>query len=278
MKNRETRIMDLKTALFAAAFTGLAATLPAQAETLRVGMECTYQPFNYRTPDGQMAGYDVDVAQGIAERIGADLEYVCQDWDGIIPALLANKYDAIIASLSITEERRERIDFSTPYRVSIARLVGPKAESMALFDDEGKPILEAFDGIRFGVERATTYAAWVEANLPGADLVHYDSNQSLFMDLASGRIDVAITNPMKAYLDFLSQDDGAGFEFVSPVLDDPEFFGSGVGVGLRKGNDELLARIDKALGEMIEEGKLEEFSLKYFPFSIAPESWEGVGE
>ena len=270
--------MNLKTGLFAAALAATGLALPAGAETLRVGMECTYQPFNYRTPDGQMAGYDVDVAQAIAERIGVDLEYVCQDWDGILPALLANKYDAIIASLSITEERKEKIDFSIPYRVSTARLVGPKEQHLKLFDDAGQPILDAFKGLRFGVERATTYAAWVDANLPGADLVHYDGNQSLFMDLAAGRIDVAITNPMKAYLDFLSKEDGAGFEFVSPPLDDPKFFGDGVGVGIRKGNDELLARIDKAMAEIIAEGKLEEFSLKYFPFSIAPESFKGVGQ
>src|SRR5690606_25048945 len=66
---------------------------PAVAETLRVGMECTYAPFNYRTSDGELAGYDVDVAKGIAEIIGADLEFVCQEWDGMIPALLANKFD-----------------------------------------------------------------------------------------------------------------------------------------------------------------------------------------
>jgi len=270
--------MKFKIGVLAAAFAGLLTALPAQAETLRVGMECTYQPFNYRTPDGQMAGYDVDVAQAIATRIGVDLEYVCQDWDGIIPALLANKFDLIIASLSITEERREKIDFSIPYRTSQGRLIAPKELQLKLFDDNGQPILDAFKGVRFGVERATIYDSWVKANLPEADLVYYDGNQSLFMDLAAGRIDLAITNPMKAYLDFLSKEDGAGFEFVSPPLTDVKIFGDGVGVGLRKGNEELLARIDKALAEIIAEGKLEEFSLKYFPFSIAPDSFKGVGQ
>ena len=270
--------MNFTTGLLAATLAGLGLALPAQAETLRVGMECTYEPFNYRTPDGKMAGYDVDVAEAIAEKIGADLEYVCQDWDGIVPALLANKFDMIIASLSITPERQERIDFSIPYRTSQGQLIGAKDLNLTLFDEEGEPILDAFKDIRFGVERATTYFSWVEANLPDAGLVYYDSNPSLFMDLASGRIDVAITNPMKAYLDFLSKDDGAGFEFVSPPLVDPQFFGEGVGVGLRKGNEDLLARVDAALAEIIAEGKLEEFSLKYFPFSIAPESFEGVGQ
>ena len=108
-------------ALIAGAFS-----VSAQAETLRVGMECTYAPFNYRTADGELTGYDVDVAKGVAGIIGADLEFVCQKWDGMIPALLANKFDLIVASMSITEKRRVKIDFSGPYRISVGRLVGKK--------------------------------------------------------------------------------------------------------------------------------------------------------
>ena len=78
---------------------------PAAAETLRVGMECTYAPFNFKTASGDLDGYDVDVAKGVGKLLGADLEYVCQKWDGMIPALLANKFDLIIASMSITEKR-----------------------------------------------------------------------------------------------------------------------------------------------------------------------------
>lgn len=270
-------MMKLKTGLLAAGLA-VAMALPAQAETLRVGMECTYAPFNYRLPSGEMAGYDVDVAQDIAERIGADLEYVCQDWDGIIPSLLANKFDMIIASLSITEERAEKIDFSIPYRASIGRFVGHKDANLTLFDDEGNVIPEAFKGLRLGVERASTYDGWVRAYNPEADIVLYDGSQSLYLDLKSGRVDIAILNPMTAYLQLLSKEDGSGFEFVSPVLDEPEFFGPGVAVGLPKGQEELLARVDAALAAMIEEGKLEEYSAKYFPFSIAPENWQGVSD
>jgi polar amino acid transport system substrate-binding protein len=81
---------------------------------------------------------------------------------------------------------------------------------------------------------------------------------------------------MKAYLDFLSKENGAGFEFVSPPIDEVEYFGPGVGVGLRKGNDALLERINTALADMIKDGSLEKYSLKYFPFSIQPENWKGV--
>ena len=111
-------------------------TTNASAETLRVGMECTYAPFNYKNADGELVGYDVDVAKGVGIIIGADLEYVCQDWDGMIPALLANKFDLVIASMSITEKRLKKIDFSGPYRFSTGQIVGAKKTKVNLFDDE----------------------------------------------------------------------------------------------------------------------------------------------
>ena len=169
------------------------------AEKLRVGMECTYAPFNYKTADGDLAGYDVDVANGVARIIGADLEFVCQEWDGMIPALLANKFDLIIASMSITEKRMKKIDFSGPYRFSTGRMLGPKSKKMNLFDNAGNPIPDNFKGLRVGLERATTYSSWFEDILPGADVVLYDGSEHLNLDLQNGRVDLIMTNTMKAH-------------------------------------------------------------------------------
>ena len=118
---------------FAIGFSALFMSTTASAETLRVGMECTYAPFNYKNAEGELVGYDVDVAKGVAGIIGADLEFVCQEWDGMIPALLANKFDLIIASMSITEKRMESIDFSGPYRFSTGQLVGSKSKDCLLY-------------------------------------------------------------------------------------------------------------------------------------------------
>ncbi len=246
----------------------------AMAETLRVGMECTYAPFNFKTADGKLDGYDVDVSKGVAEIIGADLKYICQQWDGMIPALLANKFDLVIASMSITNTRLEKMDFSVPYRVSVGRLVGKKDANMKLFDDAGKPVAANFEGLKVGLERATTYASWFEAKLPGANVVLYDSNEALYLDLQNGRTDMIMTNPMKAYLRFLSKEDGKGYEFVSPPIDETEFFGVGVGIGLRKGNEALLARLNDAVIELSKNGSLEKYALKYFPFAIHNEKWD----
>jgi len=268
-------IKTLKSLTFGlAAFTALS-TVSVSAETLRVGMECTYAPFNYRTADGEMAGYDVDVAKGVAEIIGAEIEYVCQEWDGMIPALLANKFDLIVASMSITDKRLEQIDFSTPYRVSIGRLVGPVGKGWTLFDDAGTPIPEGFKGLKVGIERASTYETWFNDVLPEAEIVLYDGNDPMYLDLQNGRVDMIMTNPMKAHLSFLSgTGEGVGkFEFVSPAINDEKYFGPGVGIGLRKGQDELKGKLDEAVKTLIRDGKLEEYALKIFPFPIHNEAW-----
>ena len=252
----------------AVAVFALGAQNPASAETLRVGMECTYAPFNFKDSDGNLMGYDVDVAKGVAGLIGADLEFVCQQWDGMIPALLANKFDLVIASMSITDKRLKKMDFSDTYRISVGRLVGRKNAGWNLFDDMGKPIPANFDGLKVGLERATTYTDWFENELPAAEVVLYDTNEAMFLDLVNGRTDMVMTNPMKAQLKFLDKEDGAGFEFVSPQVDEKKYFGTGVGIGLRQGNDELKARLNLALKTLTDDGWLESYALKYFPFAI----------
>ena len=260
------KLLTLSIAAVAVVVTGF--VQPAAAETLRVGMECTYAPFNFRNADGDLDGYDVDVARAVGGLIGADLEFVCQKWDGMIPALLANKFDIVVASMSITDKRLEKMDFSDTYRISVGRLVGKKNAGWKLFDSADKPIPANFKGLKVGLERATTYSDWFENELPGAEVVLYDSNEALYLDLVNGRTDMIMPNPMKALLRFLSKEDGAGFEFVSPQVDERKYFGIGVGIGLRQGNDALKARMNKALKTLTDDGWLESYALKYFPFAI----------
>ena len=266
MRLRSIQLMAIGVVAMCSAFT-------ASAETLRVGMECTYAPFNYRNADGELAGYDVDVAKGVAKIIGADFEYVCQEWDGMIPALLANKFDLIIASMSITEKRMEKIDFSGPYRFSTGQIVGAKKTKADLFDDSGNPIPGNFDGLRVGLERATTYSSWFKEKLPGADVVLYDSSEALYLDLQNGRVDLIMTNPMKAHLKFLAKEDGAGFEFKGPVVDEEKYFGIGVGIGMRQGQPELKERLNGALKQLINSGDLESYARKIFPFKLHKDEW-----
>ncbi len=248
---------------------GAGGTAVAQ-ETLRAGTECTYFPFNFRDSDGTLKGYDVDVGNEIGKRLNMKVEWVCQKWDGMLPALLANKFDAILASLSITEERRQKIDFSVSYRISIGQFVGPKAKNLKLFKDDKTPDVAAFKGVKVGLQRGTTYENWITAKVPDASVVRYDTVEQTYLELKSGRVDVIMTNPMKTYLEFLSKPDGAGFEVIGPQIDEEKYFGTGAGVGLRKGEDALLKRMDAALIEMKKDGTLEKFSKTYFPFAIHP--------
>jgi len=245
-------------------------------EKLRVGMECDYYPFNYKDTSGELMGYDVDVAKGLAEILDVEIVYICQAWDGMIPALLANKFDLIIASMSITKSRAKKIDFSTPYRVSAGQILGPKKMKVKLFDEQDNLIPENFKGLRVGLERATTYSSWFKAKLPGADIVLYDGTEPAYLDLVNGRVDIIMTNPMKAHLKFLSKPNGAGFEFKSPPINEVDYFGTGVGIGMRKGQDELKARLNAGLKKLITEGKLTEYALKIFPFAIHNEEWKDI--
>ncbi len=264
------------TATILATVGSLLVASAAQADSLRVGTECTYAPFNYRTADGDLTGYDVDVAREVGKRIGADIEFVCQEWDGMIPALLANKFDLIVASMSITEKRLKQIDFSAPYRVSIGQFVARKDAGLALFNADGSVNPAGFEGIRVGLERSSTYEEWMKAKVPDAEIVYYDGNEPMYLDLAAGRVDAIMTNPMKAYLKFLSDEGNKDFDVVGPQIEEVEYFGIGVGVGMRQGQEDLKGQIDTALKGMTEDGTLNEFSLRYFPFPIYPQQWAGT--
>ena len=265
-------------ALAAAAFAVATLTLqgPVVAETLSVGTECTYHPFNFRDENGELQGYDIDVAEAIGEHLGAEIEFFCQKWDGMIPALLANKFDLIVASMSITDERKKKIDFSDPYRVSIGQFIGSKEKNLMFFNEDGSVNEAGFEGAKIGLQRATTYDNWIQARAPNAEVVRYDAIEALYLDLQNGRVDAIMTNPMKAYLKFLSQPEGAGFEVIGPQIEETEFFGIGVGIGLRKGNEELLARINEGIHKITNDGSLEVFAKKHFPFTIHPQKWQGT--
>ena len=144
---------------------------------------------------------------------------------------------------------------------------------MNLFDDAGNPIPENFKGLRVGLERATTYSSWFKDILPGANVVLYDGSEQLYLDLQNGRVDLIMTNPMKAFLKFLSKENGAGFEFKGPTVDEVKYFGIGVGIGMRQGEEELKGRLNEALKELINSGELETYALKIFPFKLHKNEW-----
>jgi polar amino acid transport system substrate-binding protein len=194
--------------------------------------------------------------------MGAECAIINQSFDGLIPALNANKIDAIIASMFITPERLEAIDFAGPYYSVPAIFIAPK--------DSGTEITpEGLDGKFVGVQRGSTMANYVETNFPDARVQMYDTIDAANLDLASGRVDVIFAD--SAVLnEFLTSADGAGFEQVGEPVYDAEILGSGAGIGLRKGDTALKEKFDTALAAIIASGEYKTINDKYLDFSVQP--------
>jgi polar amino acid transport system substrate-binding protein len=246
--------MSLKTIAFAA-LLGLVLTAPARAEVLRVGTEGAYPPFNQIDPSGELIGFDIDIAQALCDNMKVTCEFVRQDWDGIIPGLLARKYDAIVASMSITEERRQAVDFTDPYFANQLRFVAAEGATLDPADIKGKVI---------GAQRATISASYLEEHpIKGAKVKLYDTQENAYLDLASGRVDVILADMVVSY-EWLNSTAGEGFAFLGEPID----IGDKFGIAVRKGDTELLARLNAALAEIIADGTYEELSAKYFPTTV----------
>ena len=162
----------------------------AQAgDKLRVGVEGAYPPFSWKEADGTLKGFDIEIAEALCEKMGRECELIEQDWDGIIPALLAKKYDAIIASMSITEERKKKSSTS-PRQV----LLNTPAKFVAAKDAGFEPTPDSMAGKTVGVQRGTIHQCYMEKMFPDVELKLYATQEEVFLDLASGRIDAQISD------------------------------------------------------------------------------------
>lgn len=244
----------------------------SQGATLKVASDCTYPPFGYQDANGEIKGFDVDVARAVGKHIGSEVEIICQSWDGMIPGLLAGKYDLISASMSITEERLKSINFSVPYRSSAARFVGPKTTDAKPVTDSGQPNPNGVAGKTIGLQRSSTYGKYIADKYPQATVSEYDKVDNMILDLEAGRVDLIFAGPIKLDNDFLSKPEGKDYGFVGPEIDDVSYFGPGIGIGLRKADTNLLKKIDGALNTMFKDGRFKAINDKYWSFSVLPAS------
>ncbi len=250
------------TAIAAAAIAVAAGSLSVQAgEKLRIGVEGAYPPFSWKEADGSLKGFDIEIADALCAKMGKECELVEQDWDGIIPALLAKKYDAIVASMSITEERKKRVDFTGKYYNTPAKFVAPEN---AAFD--ATP--DGMAGKTVGLQRGTIHQCYMEKMFPQTELKLYGTQEEVFLDLASGRIDAQISDSVQALEGFLSQDAGKGYAFLGGDQYDLECHGEGAGIAVRKGEDELREAFNAAIKAIREDGTYAKINAKYFEFDI----------
>ena len=234
----------------------------AQAgEVLRIGVEAAYRPFSWKEPDGTLTGFDIDIALALCEKMGRECELVEQDWDGIIPALLAKKFDAIVASMSITKERLKRVDFTKKYYQTPAKFIARK-------DADFEPTPAGLVGKVVGLQRGTTHQCYMEKLFPEVALKLYPTQEEVFLDLAAGRIDAQISDSVQALDGFINRDEGKDFAFLGGDQNDLECRGEGTGIALRKGEDTLRKAFNKAIAEIRENGTYQKINAKYFDFDI----------
>ena len=246
---------------------GLAAALMLAGNTvqagdaLRVGVEGASPPFSWKEADGTLKGFDIDFAHEVCKRLNRECVLVEQEWDGMIPALLAKKFDTIIASMSITEERKKKVDFTVKYYNTPAKLVAKKNPGF-----EGTAA--GLNGKRVGVQRATTHQCSAEKLYPGAELVLYATQEEVWQDLASGRLDAQLSDSLQAYEGFLALDAGKGFDFLGGAIDDIECQGVGAGFAVRKQDSALRDALSKAIGDIRADGAYKAMNDKYFAVDI----------
>ena len=252
------RLTTLTLAVFALAI--IAGTASADMKKIRVATEGAYAPFNYVDPDGSLKGFDVDIAKALCEHMKVECEIVKQDWDGMIPGLLAKKYDAIIASMAITDERKKKVDFTNKYYIEAARFVVRKGSNFDLTP-------EGLAGKKIGVQRATIHENYVRATWPKAEVVVYDTQENANLDMVAGRLDLLMAASI-ALSDFLKTDSGKDFEFIGPEYNDPKIHGEGAGIAVRKGEDELREAFNKAIDEIRMDGTYKKINDKYFDVDI----------
>ena len=245
---------------FAATVAFAAAIGVAQAQdTLRIGTEGAYPPFNNLTPDGKLEGFDIDIANALCEEMKVKCEFVTQDWDGIIPALQAGKFDAIIASMSITAERAEKVDFTDKYYNTPPAIAAPK-------DTDIKGVTkEDLAGKTIGVATSTTHFNYSEKTYTDSTLKGYPTSQEFLLDLANGRLD-AVNDDISVLEGWLATPDGACCKLVGAITPVPEIHGAGAGIAVRKGETELVQKFNAAIQAIRANGKYKAINDKYFSY------------
>jgi arginine/ornithine transport system substrate-binding protein len=229
---------------------------------VRIGSEGAYPPFNSMSPDGKLVGFDIDIAMALCEQMKVECTLVQQDWDGMIPALLAKKYDAIVASMSITDERKQKVDFTNKYYQTPVRFVARKGANVEITK-------EGLTGKKVAVQRATTHDAYLTDNFGDAvEIVRYASLDEAKLDLLAGRVDLLFGDVVAVSEGLLKTPDGKDFEFVGPGYTDPKWFGYGIGIALRKSDTDLRDKLNAAIDAIRADGTYDKIAAKYFDFDV----------
>ncbi|RYH68056.1 MAG: transporter substrate-binding domain-containing protein [Alcaligenaceae bacterium] len=229
-------------------------------EGYRIATEGTYPPWSFKDAQGALQGWDVDIAKALCEKMNAKCEIIAQDWDGMLPGLISRKYDMIVASMAITEQRRQRVAFSAKYKETVSRFVGRKNASADISPS-------ALKGKSIGVQRGSIQAAYLSHEYKDSDLRFYDTPQAAELDLVAGRVEYIFGNMVTYFVGFMKTPQAEKFDFVGPDLKGG-LLGEGNGIAVRKDDPATLAKVNAALDALRADGTYDRITAKYFPFKL----------
>ncbi|MEL6116879.1 ABC transporter substrate-binding protein [Photobacterium sp. SP02] len=242
--------------------TAMMANVQAADKPVRLASDFTYPPFNYKDANGTPKGFDIEIADALCQEAKLDCVWVTQSWDGLIPSLLARKSDAIMASMRITEERKQRVLFTDKYYQTPARFVARNDAGISI-DKAG------LEGKKIGVQLGTIHDRYV-TDMYGdvAKIQRYTGQDEVYLDLSTGRLDAAFGNSDQLALAFLDKEQGQNFEFVGEAVTDKAYIGEGTALALRKTDKALAEKFNKAIQTIRENGTYDRIAGKYFKFDI----------
>ncbi|MCP8937648.1 transporter substrate-binding domain-containing protein [Alsobacter sp. SYSU M60028] len=240
-----------------------AAPLAREWRTVRIATEGAYPPFNFTDADNQLRGFEVDLGKALCARMKVECVFVQEDWDNLIRGLRRDRFDAIMASMEITDERRERIAFSRRYYRT------PPVFMIRTDSDVAGVSPEALKGRRLGAMADTVYATYLQ-DLYGADSTVrlYANQDEASLDLALGRLDAVLGDRIALSVWLKRGREASCCRFLAEPPFDPAYFGEGYGVGLRKKDDDLRQMFDDAIASIQADGVYDEIRARYFDFDV----------
>jgi arginine/ornithine transport system substrate-binding protein len=252
----------MKKLILAVALGTLAMTASAQDKELKVAIDPTYEPFTFKTPDGKPAGFDIDIANAICTHIKRKCVFVEQVWDSMIPGLQAKKYDAIISSMSITADRLKVVDFTDKYYNTPSKII---VKNDIKFDG-----VASLKGKKLGVLKGSTQEKYANGELKkvGVIVTPYEAQDQVYLDIKSGRLDGTVADVLEVTGGFLSKPEGKDYVPVGPELFIPKYFGTGIGIAVRKSDGALKKELNAAIKAIRADGTYKKINDKYFKIDV----------
>ena len=234
----------------------------AEQPTLRIAVEGGFPPFNYLDSDNNLQGFDVDIANALCQAAALKCEFIVQEWTGMIPNLLAKKYDAIISSMSMSAERREKVSFTKKYYDSPSVFIVRKgSDVVGTAPDDLK-------NLRLGVTAATSQESYAKKFYAGVATTVVNASPDLYKNLADGKVDIIFEDKLAVYDWLANTKAGSCCEFKGEDVKNAEYFGDGAGIAVRPDDVALLAKLNAALDLIQAKDEYDTINAKYFPFSI----------